>query len=436
MDSTIYLYGDVGYEVTAGKVAAFLDAADGDITVRVSSNGGDAYEGVAITSLLRSYNRGHVTIIVDGIAASAASVIAVGGGDTLIMAEGAELMIHSAWSSVTGNAAELTAHANNLERFSRTIAGFYARATGISVDEWMALMEKETWYTADEAVAAGLADEVLRSSFANATIDTPAYDSPQNRGITRVYASRMDAPAPPLEEIKEKIMTSQLLTRIANMLGITSSDELDEAAVMSKLEAVLNKEEPQEETPEETPAEPVEESQEEPAGFEEPAEEPADDAENDASDDSNEDDEDSAEEEALEDDASDDSDEDDSEEEEEEAPEAEPLVTNCITLDKDVYQDLLERASMGDKAFANQKRQEAEDLIDGAIKAGKVLSAKRDALVEAAINDYSAMSAHLDSLASGVIPVAEKGRGMVTDSEKNTASAEIDEKIHKMFSIR
>lgn len=231
-------------------------------------------------------------------------------------------------------------------------------------------------------------------------------------------------------------MTSQLLTRIANMLGITSSEELDEAAVMSKLEAVLNKEEPQEESQEEAPAEPVEESQEEPAGSEEPAEEPADDAENDASDDSNEDDEDSAEEEALEDDASDDSDEDDSEEEEEEAPEAEPLATNCITLDKDVYQDLLERASMGDKAFANQKRQEAEDLIDGAIKAGKVLSAKRDALVEAAVNDYSAMSAHLDSLASGVIPVAEKGRGMVTDSEKNTASAEIDEKIHKMFSIR
>ena len=435
MDSTIYLYGDVGYEVTAGKVAAFLDAADGDITVRVSSNGGDAYEGVAITSLLRSYNRGHVTIIVDGIAASAASVIAVGGGDTLIMAEGAELMIHSAWSSVTGNAAELTAHANNLERFSRTIAGFYARATGISVDEWMALMEKETWYTADEAVAAGLADEVLRSSFANATIDTPVYDSPQNRGITRVYASRMDAPVPPLEEIKEKIMTSQLLTRIANMLGITSSEELDETAVMSKLEAVLNKEEPAEETPEETPAEPVEEAQEEPAGSEEPAEESSNDAEDDDSDDSNEDDEESAEEEALEEDASDDSDED-SEEEEEEAPEAEPLATNCITLDKDVYQDLLERASMGDKAFANQKRQEAEDLIDGAIKAGKVLSAKRDALVEAAVNDYSAMSAHLDSLASGVIPVAEKGRGMVTDSEKNTASAEIDEKIHKMFSIR
>lgn len=435
MDSTIYLYGDVGYEVTAGKVAAFLDAADGDITVRVSSNGGDAYEGVAITSLLRSYNRGHVTIIVDGIAASAASVIAVGGGDTLIMAEGAELMIHSAWSSVTGNAAELTAHANNLERFSRTIAGFYARATGISVDEWMALMEKETWYTADEAVAAGLADEVLRSSFANATIDTPAYDSPQNRGITRVYASRMDAPAPPLEEIKEKIMTSQLLTRIANMLGITSSEELDEAAVMSKLEAVLNKEEPAEETPEETPAEPVEESHEEPAGSEEPAEEPADDAEDDESDDAPADEVES-DDEALEEDASDDSNEDDSEEEEEEAPEAEPLATNCITLDKDVYQDLLERASMGDKAFANQKRQEAEDLIDGAIKAGKVLSAKRDALVEAAVNDYSAMSAHLDSLASGVIPVAEKGRGMVTDSEKNTASAEIDEKIHKMFSIR
>ena len=157
----IKLYDEIGFfGTTASEFAERLkEAGDGDITLRVNSPGGDVYEGLAIMNQLRNHP-GKVTAYVEGLAASAASFIVVGGADELIMNRNSELMIHDAMSMVSGNAEEITTALAGLERASNNIASIYAEKSGGDVDAWREAMRAETWFTAEEAVEAGLADSV------------------------------------------------------------------------------------------------------------------------------------------------------------------------------------------------------------------------------------------------------------------------------------
>lgn len=146
--------------VSAAEVIAALDAI-GDVpalTVRLSSPGGDYFEGVGIhNALLR--HPATVTVHVDSLAASAASVIAM-AGDRVVMGQGAQIMVHEAASATFGRADDMRACAVMLDQTNDDIAGFYAARTGGDVATWRESVRQETWYTAAQAVAAGLADEV------------------------------------------------------------------------------------------------------------------------------------------------------------------------------------------------------------------------------------------------------------------------------------
>jgi len=146
--------------VSAAEVLAALDVI-GDVpalTVRLSSPGGDYFEGVSIhNALLR--HPATVTVHVDALAASAASVIAM-AGDRVVMGQGAQIMIHEAASAAFGRADDMRACAVMLDQTNDDIAGFYAARTGGDVAAWREAVRQETWYTAAQAVAAGLADEV------------------------------------------------------------------------------------------------------------------------------------------------------------------------------------------------------------------------------------------------------------------------------------
>lgn len=157
----LLLYGDVGDPwgwgdgFTPEQVAAALaEHGPGPVTARLNSGGGRAFDGLAIYSLLKSHD-GEVTIQVDGIAASAASLIAMAG--TLEMRDGAMLMIHDAAAVTFGNAAEHERQADTLDKLSAQYAGVYARKCGKPVDHCRALMQAETWFSASEAIAEGLA---------------------------------------------------------------------------------------------------------------------------------------------------------------------------------------------------------------------------------------------------------------------------------------
>ena len=144
--------------LTAKDFAAQLAKSTGALEIHVSSGGGDVFDGIAIANTIRSY-QGTKTTVNDGIAASIASVI-FQAGDERVVQPGAMVMIHDAFGMVLGNAAEARKFADTLDQVSDNIAGIYAGRAGGTRDQWRGAMREETWYTADEAVVAGLADRV------------------------------------------------------------------------------------------------------------------------------------------------------------------------------------------------------------------------------------------------------------------------------------
>lgn len=149
--------GDWG--VSAREFLTVLDAIETpSIRLHINSPGGEVYEAIAVLNALRAHPA-RVTAVVDGLAASAASFIAA-GADELVMGRNTELMIHDAWGIGMGPAATMRELADRLDHISDNIASIYAAKAGGSAEDFRAAMLAETWYSADEAVAAGLADSV------------------------------------------------------------------------------------------------------------------------------------------------------------------------------------------------------------------------------------------------------------------------------------
>lgn len=137
------------------------------ITIKINSVGGDLYTALGIHNALKELT-GHKTVIIDGIAASAASVIAM-AGDTVKMYAGSLLMIHNVsafiydWFTIN----DLKKLIRGFDACERAIANIYEAKTGLSVDSLRSMMDKETWFTGSEAVEKGFADEVIEGSEPN-----------------------------------------------------------------------------------------------------------------------------------------------------------------------------------------------------------------------------------------------------------------------------
>lgn len=161
--ASVYIYDEIGaYGVTASDFAAELRGVTAKtIELHISSPGGDVFDGLAILNSLRQHTA-TINVTVDGIAASAASFIAM-AGDKVRMAPQSVMMIHDASGLVIGNSRDMQEMANLLEKTSDNIAAVYAKRAGGDPEEWREAMRAETWYSDQEAVAAGLADEVVGS---------------------------------------------------------------------------------------------------------------------------------------------------------------------------------------------------------------------------------------------------------------------------------
>lgn len=167
-DRSISIYDVIGQDywtgegVTAKRIAAALRAiGKGPVTVNLNSPGGDMFEGLAIYNLLREHP-GEVTVKVLGLAASAASIIAM-AGDTVQMSRASFLMIHNSWVYAAGNRNDLREIADFLEPFDRAMGEIYAARTGIDADTIGEMLDAETWLGGSDAIAQGFADELLAS---------------------------------------------------------------------------------------------------------------------------------------------------------------------------------------------------------------------------------------------------------------------------------
>lgn len=149
-----------GEGMTSKRIAGALRRiGNRDVTVNINSPGGDFFEGIGIYSLLREHPA-RVTVKVMGLAASAASVIAMAGDDIQISPVGF-MMVHNAWAVAIGNRHDFRQAADTLEPFDDAMANLYAERSGAAKAEAVGWMDAETWFNGSGAIDAGLADSVM-----------------------------------------------------------------------------------------------------------------------------------------------------------------------------------------------------------------------------------------------------------------------------------
>ena len=146
-------------EVTSALFQSELDAGDGDVTVYINSPGGDCFAAARIYNMLRDY-RGKVTVQVDAIAASAASVIAM-AGDTVLVSPVSMIMVHNPATIAMGDHCEMEKALAMLDEVKNTIINAYQTKTGLSRQKLSQLMEDETWMDARRAVELRFADAII-----------------------------------------------------------------------------------------------------------------------------------------------------------------------------------------------------------------------------------------------------------------------------------
>jgi ATP-dependent protease ClpP protease subunit len=177
----------------AEVVESLADVTASRINVHINSPGGEVFEGIAIKRALAAHPA-DITVSIDSVAASIASVIAM-AGDPICIDSAAMIMIHDASGFCLGNATDMHQMAALLDKISDVIAGVYANRAGDDVPTWRARMLAETWYTAAEALDAGLADEYLDPP-AETTEEAPAaHGAP--RVLAALVATATPQPEPP-----------------------------------------------------------------------------------------------------------------------------------------------------------------------------------------------------------------------------------------------
>lgn len=369
----VYVFESIGgwFGVTADdfvRDVAGLDVQHLDI--HLNSPGGEASEGVAIANVLRQH-KADVTVWVDGLAASAASVIAM-AGDEVVMNTGSQLMIHDPWTVAMGDAAEMRKSAEMLDSTANALASTYAAKAGGTSADWRAVMQNETWYTADEAVSAGLADRVAtdedkgRGSGEQVVPGASSggwsmWDSlaaadrhmPTAAAAFR-YAGRAEAPPPP----KTPAASASGSTHKEGSTPVAFTDE-QLAALRTELGLAADASEAQ---IVDSVAEVMKEFVKEP-----------------------------------------------------EAPKA-ALPEGTVAIDKAVLDELRTNAAAGREAREQQQAARREQLVQSAVRDGRIAPASKDSWLNALKTDPDGEK-NLASLAPGLIPVNELGHaGHDTDT--------------------
>ncbi|CPR90134.1 Mu-like prophage I protein [Mycobacteroides abscessus] len=195
--ATLHIYDEIDswFGVNAEALVVEISALDPEteLTVRVNSPGGNAFDGINIANAIMRHP-GKTTTYIDGLAASAASVIAV-ASDEVVVSKYGQAMVHDARSGQYGTAKDLRSVADHLEKLSASYAKLYADRAGGTVEDWAQAMADETWYTAEEMVAAGLASRVDDSG-ARADTEKAVASAMACSSYKFKYFGRPAAPAP------------------------------------------------------------------------------------------------------------------------------------------------------------------------------------------------------------------------------------------------
>ena len=203
---TLFLNGEIsdetwyGDEVTPGLFRSELNGGEGDVTIWINSPGGDCIAASQIYSMLMDY-KGNVTVKIDGIAASAASVIAMAGTEVL-MAPTALMMIHNPATMAFGDHAEMQKAIEMLSEVKESIINAYEIKTGLSRSKLSHLMDDETWMNAKKAMELGFADGMLEDEKKSPSPEAYAFSSRTvERSLMNKLCNKAKAQKEPLPEV-------------------------------------------------------------------------------------------------------------------------------------------------------------------------------------------------------------------------------------------
>lgn len=196
-------------DITPKKFKAELTASAGDIAVWLNSPGGDVFAASQIYTMLKEYE-GKVTVKIDGIAVSAASVIAM-AGDEIVMSPVAMMMIHNPATVVFGEAADLASGIKLLNEVKESIINAYEQRTGLPRGKISNMMDAETWFSAQKAVELGFADKILYAPDAQDAAEGFIFDRiTVTNALLRKLPREKEKPQPALAGTPHK----ELLTRL------------------------------------------------------------------------------------------------------------------------------------------------------------------------------------------------------------------------------
>lgn len=368
----VYVFDDIGgwFGLTADDFVRDVAGLDVDqIVLHLNTPGGDALEGVAIANVLRAH-KARVVVRVDGIAASAGSVVAM-AGDEVVMGIGSEMMIHDPWGMAVGDAVAIENYGRRLGTTGNALASTYSAKAGGTTEHWRSLMKAETWYTGQEAVDAGLADRVAAADekgTAEGEQVTPGGNSfggfwdmwdslkrPDRFDLSMFnYAGRAHAPAPRMQPLRERNavdFTDDELAQMREDLGLDA-----DASKEDILAAVAKSQETDDQDSDPAPADP-------------PATDPA------------------------------------------------PAsgANGTVTVDSETLATLKAQAARGDQAAQRQEKEDREKLVRAAVKDGRIPPAREAHWIEQLRVDPGA-AATLAQLEPGLIPVGEPAGHSVDDA--------------------
>jgi len=146
----VYLYDEIGYwGISARSFLSQIKQIKGRLTLHINSPGGDVFDGIAIYNTLK--DRGEITVKIEGLCASMASIIAM-AGDSVEMADNSMMMIHNPWAGMNGDASEFKKMADVLDQIKALLITTYKSKTNLSDEAISLLMDQETWLSASEAL--------------------------------------------------------------------------------------------------------------------------------------------------------------------------------------------------------------------------------------------------------------------------------------------
>lgn len=354
----VYIYGDIGETFWEDGVSAqdFVkqldDIAAPKLSVRINSPGGSAWDGLTIANAIVRH-KAHVTCWIDGLAASAASIVAV-AGDEVVVSKYGQAMLHNAHAVVMGTSKDMREVASQLDQLNASIAAFYAdRSTGADdAAAFTRAMAKETWYNAEEMLAAGLATRIDDSAVREETEKAVA-KAMSGTAETYRYSGRTAAPAP-MATTKE-IQVPDKKT-IAETLGLPA--DASDADILAKTRESLGiTDDPQTDDP--APTVTVPDAA--------PAPTPV--------------------------------------------PAAAKVVDGTVTLDADTYAQMMSNAELGAKAHATLTAQAHAKIVDKAIDEGRITPARHGHYMALMVADPADTTDLLTKrLQPGVaVPLAEIG---------------------------